>query len=613
MNTKYKKKHRKKLLNFSVLILFMLILNINSTFMFKDIEFKYTEDNYEKIYNDLSPELIVETPKNSDYSYHLDFMPYGTYVYAPKYIQRYVNQTSSEYIYFRLYDANGGWFSKFRLYVDEVLVRTEDWPSNEPSFYIRPYIESIGTHNITAQALSDRSQEWVSHNSVLNVTSTSPCISPFYEDFLHVQNWGSSLDWNIYTSNSRDYDYAIYINGTESVSGTNNYNVNYINFQYNNDVNFDNNLNTVNEIKLEIIDDMGEVTINQFKITNVVDGEPYIQNLDRSCLQLSHLTIWETEGFTIKTSAYSSQNDLEKIVVIANNLPVYTIENAENDVEYEAPINTNLLNKLRDENGYIDENLDFRAIAVSKDGRSSNWDNCPSHFIGLRCYNFDELVEITEDVNFGRNIETLQMYEERNAKIEYDLTVVTDVLSTTTLTIAGSTGSAFEQNYEILQEHCYNKDSGNCNIFGKFDSDNDWIQGGMVFWVSVLNKSAVQFPMTVKIVYPEEIHPDEINKNWNLQFMHWIENCQTNDRNWFIYKNETVGNMDETLKKVGENAIEVLIYSQGLYAFGIEPGEEGYYRDGFYISSFPLGLFIFSFGIAAMTISLKLKSKIKKD
>ena len=120
--------------------------------------------------------------------------------------------------------------------------------------------------------------------------------------------------------------------------------------------------------------------------------------------------------------------------------------------------------------------------------------------------------------------------------------------------------------------------------------------------------------MTVKIVYPEEMQPDEIDKNWNLQFMHWIENCRTNDRDWFLYSNESVSqNRDETIKEVGENAIEVLIYSQGLYAFGIEPGEEGYYREGFYISSFPLGSFIFSFGIAAMTISLKFKSKIKND
>ncbi len=612
MKMKYKKKHQKKFLNFSVLILFMLVLNINSTYMFKNYDSLYITDNYEDDHEDLSPELIIESPKNADYNNHLDFMPYGTYIYAPNYIQRFVNQTTFDYIYFRLYDANGGGFSKFRVYVDGILSKSEDWPSNEPNFYIRPHIESIGIYNITTQAFSDRSHEWVTHNSILNVTLASPCISPFYEDFLHIQNWGSNLDWNIDALDPSYYNYTIYINGANVDSQTNSYN-NDISFYYPGSGDF-NTLGKVNEIRLEIIDETGKVTINQFNITNVADSDPYINQLEKNCEQINYLTLWETEGFIIRTSASSPQNDLDKIVVTVNNLPVYTIDNAVSNTEYEAPIDTNIIHKLKDEYGNIDTNLNFRAIAVTKDGRSSIWDYSPSQYMELRYYNYEELIETTEDVNSGRNIETLEMTEMRNYKMKYSLTVVTDVLSPTTLTIASSTGSAFENSWETLQEHCYDRDNGMCNIFGQFDTDKGWFQGGMVFWISVANQTAVQFPMTVKIVYPEEMQPDEIDKNWNLQFMHWIENCRTNDRDWFLYSNESVSqNRDETIKEVGENAIEVLIYSQGLYAFGIEPGEEGYYREGFYISSFPIGLFIFSFGIAAMTISLKFKSKIKNN
>ena len=116
--------------------------------------------------------------------------------------------------------------------------------------------------------------------------------------------------------------------------------------------------------------------------------------------------------------------------------------------------------------------------------------------------------------------------------------------------------------------------------------------------------------MIVKIIYPEEIQPDGINKNWNLNFSHWVDNCETNERGWIFYRNKSISeNRDETLKIVGDNAIEVLIYSQGLYAFGMEPGD-GYDNRGFFIPSFPIGLIIFSFGIAAITISLKSKSKI---
>lgn len=601
--------NKKPIINFSVLFLFLIILNTNNMFSFENIESKYTEDNYKENFEGLIPELIIESPKNADYLNHLDFMPYGTYIYAPKYFQRYMGQPDLNSIHFRLYDANGGWFSKFRVYVNDNLELNIDWPGETIDFNIYTPIQTVGIYNITAQALSDRSKEWVTHHSILNVTSTSPCISPFYDDFLHIYNWWASLDWKINVFSTYYYNYSIYINNIESQ---------YDNFVYYEDLyfdftsngNFNNNLGAINEIRLEIIDEMGEETINQFNITNIADSEPYIQSFNKNCYEMNHLTLWETEGFKLQVSAYSSENDLEKIVVIVNNLPIYAIDDAKNNVMYDVPIDTNSFIKLRDSYGNIESYLDFRAIAITDYGRSSPWDSGYSQSMELRNIDYNELIEKTEDVNSGRNIETLTMTEDRNSNINYNLTVVTDVITPTTLTIAGSTGRPWEDNFAY--DHCEDY-SENCIIFGRIYDDHDEYAGGMVFWVSVENQSAVNFPMIVKIVYPEEIHPDGINKIWDLRFMHWIENCETNERGWTVYRNESISeNRDETLKKVGDKAIEVLIYSQGLYTFGIVPGNEDGNRGGFFISSFPIGFFLFSFGIAISTISLKSKIKMKK-
>ena len=94
--------------------------------------------------------------------------------------------------------------------------------------------------------------------------------------------------------------------------------------------------------------------------------------------------------------------------------------------------------------------------------------------------------------------------------------------------------------------------------------------------------------------------------------MNWIDNCQYNDRRWVVYQNKTLANnRDETIKKVGDNAVEILIYSSGLYAFGMEPSDNYSSNNDFFISSFPVGLLLFSFGIAVLTISLKSKYRIK--
>ncbi|MBA7565809.1 hypothetical protein ES708_07494 [subsurface metagenome] len=581
-----------------------------------------SEDNYEVNNEDLSPELIVESPKNANYFDQLDFKPYGTYFFAPKYIQRYVGQTSLNNIFFRLYDANGGDFSQFRIFVDDIEQYSYNWYDNIIEFNIASFLSTSGTHNIITQAFSEGSLEWVSSSSILNVTLTSPCIAPFYEDFCDIQNRGSNiLEWNI-DANNPSYDYSISINGIEVKSQTVSY-YNNIDLNYYSYPEFIDTLDYVNEIKLEVDNGTGEVIINQFNITIAADNDYLgIQSLYRNCDNNYPLTLMESEGFTIKTSAFSDHNDLEKIVIIANNLPIYTINNVENNNEYEAPINLNSLTKLLDDNsnydygyGYITSNIEFRAIAVDKYRRSSFYDDSPSQYVDIRDYLYNQLIKKTENVGSGRNIETIEMIEEHNPDIEYTLTVVTDVLAPTTLTIAGSTGEPFENQYGW--DHCYednrnNEENYNCQIFGGFDKDQDWYRGGMVFWVSIENQSAVQFPMIAKIVYPEEIQPDEINNIWKLQFMHWVENCEINQRGWQIYSNETISeNRDETLKKVGDNAIEVLIYSQGLYAFGMEPGED-YDRGGLFISSFPIGLILFSIGIAITSISLKTKFKLKK-
>jgi len=606
-----KMKYQKKILNFTILILFMLVLNVNFTVSIKNLDLTISEDNYEEFSEGLNPEIIVESPNNAYYIDHLDFMPYGTYIYAPKYFQRYIGQTGQDYIRFRLHDANGGDFSKFKIYVDGVLAQTIDWPYYSTDFNINYLLSTEKAYNITAQALSYNSNKWVTHNSILNVTSATPCIAPFYDDFMHIQNWWDNLEWNVYTSNNRDYNYTIYINSTESHFENRNYLDNYINFDYTNDINFNNNLNEVNEIKLVVKDETGEETINQFKVKNVVDSEPSIQLFDRNCENIGHLTLWETEGFAIRTSAYSPYDDLDRIVISVNNIPIYTIKNVTNYEEYEAPININAISKFRDEWGNINTNLDFRATAITKDGRSSNNDWAPTQYMELRYYNYPDLIVKSEEVTSGRNIETLGMTEEWDSELEYTLTVVTDLLSPTTLTIAGSTGGSYENSVDMW-EHCYKENEGYCEIFGGFDKDNNWYRGGMVFWVNAINRSAIQFPMIVKIVYPEEIQPDGVSKNWNLQFMHWLDNCQNYDRRWITYRNKTISTIrDETIKKVGENAVEVLIYAPGLYAFGMEPGDNSYSNNDFFIPGFPVGIFLFSFGIAALIFSHKLKSKMK--
>ncbi len=612
---KYRKKHHKQLLNFNILLLFLLVLNINFAFTVKNYELNYIIDNYQVNNEDLSPELIVESPKNANYIDNLDFKPYGTYIFAPKYFQRFVNQPGLDKIYFDLYDANGREFSQYRIFVDEVEqnILNLDW--NTIGINIAPFLTTNGVHYITVNAFSDSLRDWVTHNSILNVTTSKPCIAPFYRDFMHIQGSGGNLGWNIDALDPSYYNYSIYINEVKVHSYNNSFD-NSIDFNYPSFGDFS-TLDKVNEIKLEIKDENGEVTINRFNITNAAaDSYPIIDSLEKNSYELGHLTLWETEGFKINVRGSSSQNDLGKIVVCANNLPIYTIEDAQSDITYEAPIDTHLLNKLRNEDGYFDNSyLEFRAIAINKYGRSSDYYSGPSQNIELRYYDYYQLIDKTENVNSGRNIETLTMTEEYNSDIEYSLTVVTDVITPTTLTIAGSTGEPFENMYgwdHCYEDNRYEEDNYNCQIFGGFDTDNGWYRGGIVFWVSVVNQSAVQFPMIVKIVYPEEIQPDGLNKIWNLQFMHWEDNCEINERGWYIYQNVSISEYrDESLKDVGENAIEVLIYSPGLYAFGMEPGDD-YDNRGFFISSFPIGLILSSIGIAIITISLKTRFKIKK-
>ncbi len=616
MRMKYKKKHQKPLIHLSILFLFLIVLNSNFTSLFENIESNYSEDNYKEIIEDLSPELIVESPKNADYFYHLDFMPYGVYIYAPNYNQRYVGQNDLNTINFRLYDANGGEFSKFMVYVNDIESTDYEWQGDTCVLNISEFLQTSGIYNIKAQALSDRTKEWVTHYSILNVTDTNPTITPFYDDYMHTQGTWNSLDWNILTSNSRNYNYTIFINGTQADFGNKFFNEYDISFDYTSNGLFNNNLNIDNEIRLEIIDETGNKTINQFKIRIVADNYPNIISLDRNCHEIGYLTLWETEGFKLNVRADADEEVLDKIVIIANNLPIHTIFNAKRNTLYEIPVNINALNILRDQNGHMDSYLDFRAIAVTKNGRCNTWNSGPNQNMELRYHDYQELIEKTEDINSGRNIETLEFLEDRNSNINYSLTVVTDVLEPTTLTIAGSTGGAFEGSNSYW-DHCYEEyvdEDGNniCEIFGGFDTDHEWHRGGMVFWVSVVNLSAVHFPMIVKIVYPEEIQPDGLNKIWNLQFMHWVDNCDSNERGWHVYENKSITeNRDETLKDKGDRTIEVLIYSQGLYTFGMEPGDDYDKRD-FFISSFPIGMILFSFGIAITTISLKSKLKIKK-
>ena len=281
MKMKFKKKYRKQLINLSVLVLLLLVLNVNLTFTTNNLNFKHTEEIYEEINEDFTPELITESPKNANYVDQLDFMPYGTYIYAPTYVQRYFLQSSSDFISFRLHDSNGGWFSDFDIYVDGLLTYStyEEWAPNTIDFNISYWFDEIGIHNIKAKAFSDRSHEWITHDLILNVTPSSPCISPFYDDFMHTQYWGGSVDWNIYTSGGRYYNYSIYINDIEVDSTTFSYNT-YINFDYTSYGDF-NTLDLVNEIRLEITDEAGETTINEFFITNVADSEPYIEFMDR--------------------------------------------------------------------------------------------------------------------------------------------------------------------------------------------------------------------------------------------------------------------------------------------------------------------------------------------
>ncbi|MHA1857005.1 MAG: hypothetical protein ACTSWX_04475 [Promethearchaeota archaeon] len=606
MKTLTQKKH---ILNLSLLFLFLILFSVNFTFSL-NINNKNGIDK--ENYTNLSPDLIVKNPKNADFSSHLDFMPYGTYIYAPKYIQRFVNQIDENTIFFRLYDANGGDFVKFRVLVDGNLIKTEDWVNEYRDFNIAAFLTSEGVHNITAQALSRTTNEWITHNSILNVTPTKPCISPFYEDFMHSKdnNYGS-LDWYVYTYNS-SYNYSIYINDIK-VQSENMTSYEYISIDYSSYSSFNNNLDEINEIRLEVKDQNGEETINQFNITNVDNNYPDIKEFDRNCNDRNDLTLWETEGFKIKVSAYSSSGDLDKIILIANNLPIITIDNATNNKLYEIPINTNIFGKLIDENNNYNTYLEIRAIAVTDYGKHSEYDSSPSQNFNFKTNKFDELIQKTKEAYPGRNIETIEMEEEENSNIRYSLTVATDIKTTTTLTIAASTANPWENNYGCDHNIENTDDMGDCRIFGEFEKDHNWYKGGIVFWVSAENITALNFPIIAKIVYPEEIHPDGINKIWNLQFMHWIDNCETGERGWYIYKNESItSNRDETLKKVGDNAIEVLLYSQGLYAFGIEKGSEGNNNRGFFIPGFPIGLMLLSFGIVSISLSNKINSKVRK-
>ncbi len=375
------------------------------------------------------------------------------------------------------------------------------------------------------------------------------------------------------------------------------------------------------------MDAEGFTTKNEFQITKGTQNDPYITEFNVKGQFFPPFTYYEDQNLYLTVSASDMDSsweldDVDKIYIFISNFeyPLQIIENVSSNERYDIPLTTVVLKEIEE---FIDQeiwDLYLRAVVVDKGGRYYGQE---FYFGNLQRNDFifaDE--QIQETVRPGKYISSLNP-EYQYLDAEYTITTYISVIEETTISFATATADRWEESQQEngnFQKYSRITPEWGQDVFHGMNLDGEWIQGiGVVFWMNAENASAINFPITVKIIYPEEIEPDEILEEPSLQFMHWNSDYQKyyEIHQWHVYANESVTDSDgmtrdERYKKAGDYTYEFQIYEFGLYAFGMDAEVYRQWNEAMnsmYIPGY------FSFHIVAMLsiASIYLVRKLKKN
>ncbi|UYP45527.1 hypothetical protein NEF87_001812 [Candidatus Lokiarchaeum ossiferum] len=580
----------------TLIVLFMFGCIFNSSFT--------KIDNGRDISNNGLRELPSEQPLDSQSSYKMyDYnhlggkYPFDQFIFAPTYVERYQNQVENQIHFYLPYDENyrecRGTFEWYRIFVDGQQKDYQEiyntWEFTVDYSLQNTVMNNIGIHNVTFEIFHSITQQIYAHEMIVNITEDNPVLGMYYDDFYYYPDNYQPFSWTVYTTDNLKFNYTVIVDNNSISDGYDEYSGTNVNLNLETIFAINDKVGSTSKIELFVIDENGKSTYDCFNLTKAGNYIPQIVNMATKTSQYGDFVMYETQNAMIVTSAIDSDSsplydDLDKIYIIifgdyGQPYPYRIIENVSSNQIYEVPLTTIRLSELEAQYSTRFTNLRFMAIAVDNSGRSSYY----SMEINLGGYLRQEFLK-TENIHSGnaksgKYISSLDPSFEYNSDVKFKLTISTTLTTSTNMFFAASTASEWERN---LQEGYYRMDmysrSEYNGVFGNVEIDNTYYEGGgVVFWINAANKSAVTFPITLRLTYPDEISPNLLFGEPPLQFMHWKSDYEdTAEFNtWHVYSNESYvdnyGNtINEQYKLAGENIYEFKLYDLGLYGFGID-------------------------------------------
>ncbi len=580
----------------SILSIIVLSLTLLSSFLPKP----FTEKK-NSVLDSQNEEFLIqnESPSSQEeqiYNYgHLNLRyPFYEFIFAPTYLERYQDQPESTIYYYIPwvdYRENIDWYT---IEIDgEEKERQElnEWGQEERIDYTIPptIMNNVSEHVIKFSIKKENSKQTFTHEMILNITEVNPSLSMNYDDFYFFDNNSPDLEWKVYTAETNDstaykeYNYTIYVDDEQEVEGTNKDRESSIIFQYTPYLLGDPYQNR--SIRLEIVDEEGFTTKNEFLITKGTQTDPYISEFYIEGEFDPPFTCYEDQNVYLTVTATDPDNsavldDIDKIYIFISQVeyPLQIIENVESNVVYDIPLTTVALKEIEEKQNFEIGHLKLSAVVVDRGGRFHGRDLHLGNLLRNDFILADE--QIQEMVRPGKYISSLNP-KHQYLDVEYKVTTYVSVIEETKFSFATATADTWEDYLEQTgNSQKYNRvtDGWRSDVFQEGNLEGGWTRGiGVVFWINAGNTSAVDFPITVKLTYPEEIAPDEILEEPSLQFMHWKSDYEkySEIHQWHVYANESVTDSDgmtrdERYKEAGDYTYEFQIYEFGLYAFGMD-------------------------------------------
>jgi hypothetical protein len=614
----------------------LLMISFSMYFAVPISIFKPTDNsssNNNLINVELVGDEIIQDSQSSQENYahyygnHLSFEPYGVYVLMPSYIQRYVNNTESNKVYFELVDKIGNEekFNFYKVYINNTLFHnaTTSYLDDKIEIDLGNHLEQPSVSNLTISARHQYLDEWVNKTSILNVTSNLICMAPYYDNFNLEQSTTGYFQWEVNVPSGNRYNWKFFIDNVSYQSESSVYNseLSVGLPQYN-------SIGTIKQFRLEIWDDFGHKNINKFNATIVSKNGPsiikfthnfYFQSNNQSYESSSNSAkMWEEKDMYITVKGYDLDNNIDRIELFEKDsnpvLPFYVISDVSNNEEFKIPLNHIMLDKFvseSNENDYWDSkySLNFKARIIDQSGRFN--DVPGGNALGFYMKHLNNKSEsLTIKKNYrvfsGRNVDNLNITDESHKELSYKLTVVMDVEQSMNISIRALTAEVWS--HDSGGDYCRSgqyQQGQDCSVFKEKDYDHDYIAGGIVFWINAENSSAVKLPMTIKILYPSWLNTETEFGDPPLRLLHYEANKTTSSYKWGY------GNAS-SIKSVGENSIETTINSLGFYGFGMDGADYNDYSEGGdEIPGYPLEIILSLIGVS-LAIILHKKRAMKR-